>query len=114
MASVDKVMPDEKLIPFTKERLGGLINSAIKFIPDDKGQELKKAFQTELKDFLGLKDGLSVAFVNKDIRTLKGIFNLAIEPRGYPAEDTDEEPKECWYDWEARPPIDEVVDDSEE
>lgn len=53
----DKVMPDEKLIMFIKERLGGLINSAIKFIPDDKGQELKKAFQTELKDFLGLKDG---------------------------------------------------------
>lgn len=53
----DKIMPDEKLIPFIKERLGGLINSAIKFIPGDKGQELKKAFQTELKDFLGLKDG---------------------------------------------------------
>lgn len=28
----------------------------------------------------------SVATVNKDIRTLKGIFNLAIEPRGYLAE----------------------------
>jgi hypothetical protein len=53
----DKVMPDEKLITFIKERLGGLINSAIKFIPEDKGQELKEAFQTELKDFLGLKDG---------------------------------------------------------
>ena len=52
----DKVMPDEKLITFIKERLGGLINSAIKFIPDDKDHELKKAFQTELKDFLGLKD----------------------------------------------------------
>jgi len=52
----DKVMPSEKLITFIKERLGWLINSAIKFIPDDKGQELKKAFQTELKDFLGLKD----------------------------------------------------------
>jgi len=52
----DKVMPDEKLIPFIKERLGGLIISAKNFIPDDKGQELKKAFQTELKDFLRLKD----------------------------------------------------------
>jgi len=52
----DKTMPDEKLITFIKEKLGGLINSAIKFIPKDKGQELQKAFQTELKDFLGLND----------------------------------------------------------
>ena len=53
----DKVMPNEKLILFIKEKLGGLINSAIKFIPDEKKcQELKGAFQTELKDFLGLKD----------------------------------------------------------
>jgi len=52
----DKVMPDEKLIVFIKERLGGLIDSAIKFIPKDKGQKLQEVFQTELKDFLGLKD----------------------------------------------------------
>jgi len=53
----DKVMPDEKLTTFIKERLGGLINSAIKFIPDEKSQELEEAFLAELKDFLGLKDG---------------------------------------------------------
>jgi integrase len=33
-----------------------------------------------------LAQGLAVGTVNKDIRTLKGIFNLAIEPRGYLAE----------------------------
>ncbi len=53
----DKVMPDEKLITFIKERLGGLINSAIKFIPDGEGKKLKEVFQTELRDFLGLEDG---------------------------------------------------------
>ena len=35
-----------------------------------------------------LNDGLAPATVNKDIRTLKSIFNLAIEPRGYLAEGT--------------------------
>ncbi|MHC4436946.1 MAG: tyrosine-type recombinase/integrase [Planctomycetota bacterium] len=35
-----------------------------------------------------LAKGLAVGTVNKDIRTLKGIFNLAIEPRGYLAEGT--------------------------
>ena len=30
-----------------------------------------------------LRSGASVATVNKDIRTLKRVFNLAIEPRGY-------------------------------
>ena len=33
-----------------------------------------------------LASGLAVGTVNKDIRTLKRIFNLAIEPRGYLAE----------------------------
>lgn len=33
-----------------------------------------------------LASGLAIASVNKDIRTLKRIFNLAIEPRGYLAE----------------------------
>jgi integrase len=33
-----------------------------------------------------LASGLSVATVNKDIRTLRRIFNLAIEPRGYLSE----------------------------
>ncbi|UCC96705.1 MAG: tyrosine-type recombinase/integrase [Phycisphaerales bacterium] len=35
-----------------------------------------------------LADGLAVGTVNKDIRTLRGIFNLAIEPRGYLEEGT--------------------------
>ena len=35
-----------------------------------------------------LAQGLAVGTVNKDIRTLKGIFNLAIELRGYLAEST--------------------------
>lgn len=34
-----------------------------------------------------LASGLAVASVNKDIRTLKRVFNLAIYPRGYLAED---------------------------
>ncbi|MFB0553067.1 MAG: hypothetical protein ACETWQ_07105 [Phycisphaerae bacterium] len=29
-------------------------------------------------------------------------------------EGTDEEPRECWYDWQARPPSDECDDDSDE
>jgi hypothetical protein len=33
-----------------------------------------------------LTSGLNIGSVNKDIRTLKHIFNLAIEPRGYLAE----------------------------
>ena len=33
-------------------------------------------------------EGLAVASVNKDIRTLKALFNLAIEPRGYLPEGT--------------------------
>jgi len=35
---------------------------------------------------LQIASGLAVATVNKDIRTLRHIFNLAIEPRGYLAE----------------------------
>jgi len=35
-----------------------------------------------------LGKGLAIGTVNKDIRTLKGIFNLAIELRGYLAEGT--------------------------
>ncbi len=53
----DKIMPDERLVDFIKERLGGLIKSANQFIPNDKGEDLEKAFQTELKDFLSLKNG---------------------------------------------------------
>lgn len=52
--------------------------------------QLKRIFPREAEAFVAsrLANGLSVASVNKDIRTLKGIFNLAIEPRGYLEEGT--------------------------
>jgi hypothetical protein len=50
----DKVMPNDKLVLFIKEKLGGLIISASNFIPPAQGKELGEAFQTELKQFLGL------------------------------------------------------------
>lgn len=52
----DKVMPDDKLIDFIKERLGGLINSSMKLIPPGQDFGIKDTFQTELKDFLHLTD----------------------------------------------------------
>ncbi len=52
--------------------------------------ELKRISPRDAESFVAarLADDLSVGSVNKDIRTLKGIFNLAIEPRGYLAEGT--------------------------
>lgn len=52
--------------------------------------QLKRISPREAESFVAsrLARGLSVGSVNKDIRTLKGIFNLAIEPRGYLAEGT--------------------------
>ena len=52
--------------------------------------QLKRISPREAESFVAsrLAGGLSVGSVNKDIRTLKGIFNLAIEPRGYLAEGT--------------------------
>jgi len=51
---------------------------------------LKRISPREAESFVAsrLASGLSVGSVNKDIRTLKGIFNLAIEPRGYLVEGT--------------------------
>ncbi len=56
----------------------------------DPKTQLKRISPREAEAFVAnrLANGLSVASVNKDIRTLKGIFNLAIEPRGYLAEGT--------------------------
>ncbi len=47
--------------------------------------QLKKISPRQAESFVAsrLAAGVAVATVNKDIRTLKGIFNLAIEPRGY-------------------------------
>jgi len=52
--------------------------------------ELKRISPRDAESFVAarLADDLSVGSVNKDIRTLKGIFNLAIEPRGYLEEGT--------------------------
>lgn len=52
--------------------------------------QLRRISPREAEAFVAsrLASGLSVGSVNKDIRTLKGIFNLAIEPRGYLAEGT--------------------------
>lgn len=52
--------------------------------------ELKRISPRDAESFVAarLADDLSVGSVNKDIRTLKGIFNLAIEPRGYLTEGT--------------------------
>ncbi|RKY06656.1 MAG: hypothetical protein DRP56_07030 [Planctomycetota bacterium] len=52
----EKVMSDEKLIAFVKERLGGLINSAIKLMPAGQDLGIKETFQTELEDFLGFNN----------------------------------------------------------
>lgn len=50
----NKVMPNEKLILFIKEKLGGLIDAASTHIPPEQATELEQTFQTELKGFLGL------------------------------------------------------------
>lgn len=52
----DRYMPDEKFIPFLRARLGGLIKSAGKFIPQAKAAELQAAFDTDLGDYLDLGD----------------------------------------------------------
>jgi len=51
-----------------------------------------------------LADGLATGTVNKDIRTLRGIFNLAIEPRGYLMEGTNPFAKIKERRMAARPP----------
>jgi len=64
----------------------------LKFFAEHVGwqTQLKRISPREAEAFVAnrLADELSVASVNKDIRTLKGIFNLAIEPRGYLMEGT--------------------------
>lgn len=52
----DVRMPDDKLGPFLKAKLGGLIQSTEGLLPRDKKQVLQDAYQNELKDHLGLED----------------------------------------------------------
>ncbi len=64
----------------------------LKFLEDFLGSErlLVKISSRDAEAFIAhrLQQKLSLATVNKDIRTLKRIFNLAIEPRGYIREDS--------------------------
>ena len=57
---------------------------------DDEDILLKKINPRHAESFVAhrLDQDLAVATVNKDIRTLHSIFNLAIEPRGYLSEGT--------------------------
>lgn len=63
----------------------------LRFLEDFLGSErlLVKISSRDAEAFIAHRLGqdLSLATVNKDIRTLKRIFNLAIEPRGYIRED---------------------------
>ena len=65
---------------------------ALRLFEDHIGRQtqLKLISPRDAESFVAarLADELSVGSVNKDIRTLKGIFNVAIEPRGYLAEGT--------------------------
>lgn len=60
----------------------------VKYIGDDV--PLTKITAQDVESFVAYRfgQGLAVATVNKDIRTLRRIFNLAISPRGYLAEGT--------------------------
>ncbi|MBN2180528.1 MAG: site-specific integrase [Sedimentisphaerales bacterium] len=64
----------------------------LRFLVDFLGSErlLVKISSRDAEAFIAhrLQQKLSLATVNKDIRTLKRIFNLAIEPRGYIREDS--------------------------
>jgi integrase len=57
-----------------------------KFIGGSRLMSSIKPRDAEAFISIRLKSGLAVATVNKDIRTLRRIFNLAIDPRGYLAE----------------------------
>jgi integrase len=62
-------------------------NRALRMFMEHVGgtRSLSKIAPRDAEAFVAgrLRSGTSVATVNKDIRTLKRIFNLAIEPRGY-------------------------------
>jgi len=65
---------------------------ALRFFAEHIGRQtqLRRISPRQAESFVAsrLANGLSVGSVNKDIRTLRGIFNLAIDPRGYLAEGT--------------------------
>jgi hypothetical protein len=50
----DRYMPDAKFIPFLREKLGGLIQTAVQFLPNDKKARLQQTFDSQLKDYLKL------------------------------------------------------------
>ena len=60
---------------------------ALEFLIDHVGQDvpLHKIKPRDAETFVAsrLRSGVAIGTVNKDIRTLKRIFNLAITPRGY-------------------------------
>ena len=55
-----------------------------------KQTQLNKISPREAESFVAkrMANGLSIGSLNKDIRTLEGIFNLTIDPRGYLVEGT--------------------------
>ncbi len=65
---------------------------ALRFFADHVGPEtlLEQITPRDAESFVAarLASGVKPSTVNKDIRTLRGIFNLAIEPRCYLAEGT--------------------------
>jgi integrase len=81
---------------------------ALRLFENHIGQQtqLKLISPRDAESFVAarLADKLSVGSVNKDIRTLKGIFNVAIEPRGYLAEGTNPFAKIKQRKMAAKPP----------
>jgi len=67
-------------------------STILRFFVDHVGPEtlLEQITPRDAESFVAarLSDGVKSSTVNKDIRTLRGIFNLAIEPRCYLAEGT--------------------------
>jgi integrase len=82
-----QVMVGQKAHTTVKDHL-----RALGFFADHVGSKtmLERVSPRHAESFVAkrLTSGLAIGTVNKDIRTLRGIFNLAIEPRGYLAEGT--------------------------
>ncbi len=96
---LQKITIDEFIMEHKKVMKGQVANTTLKdhlraleFFAEfvGRGAMLERISPREAEAFISkrLSDGLATASVNKDIRTLKGIFNLAIEPRGYLAKGT--------------------------
>ena len=94
-----KISFEEFIKEHSKVMVGQIAHSTLKdhiralnLFGDHVGKQilLERIMPRDAESFVAkrLSDGLATASVNKDIRTLKGIFNLAIEPRSYLAEGT--------------------------